>query len=286
VQTPGQPAFFMALELGRCHVSVTANFSQRRPRDRQRVTFSASGYDDRHDMVWWLADRTPRRIGSWIEAEVVDEPEPALPSRGPRRRKKVDWNAFFDRMRARDLRRIAKLEARLRRVASGTPYQPPLWRMADPACAFRALLNGRKVADASVNRPGTLSVTIFAQRRRGRQSASLQIHGGDHIGPVTQRWYRWPANDMPLRIGDRVRILVVRPRAKVSRTVQSVNTLEPETVEDISEELKSLRANMASDIYASNARMMRRFERQRPPPREYELAPRSRIRRGGHASSA
>jgi hypothetical protein len=241
----------------------------------QRVTFSAFGTDDRHDMVEWFRN-ADRRIGSWVDIEVVDEPEPALPRRGPKR-KRMDWNKFFARMRTRVIRRVAKLEARLRRLRAGSQYHAPCWTMAEPTRAFRVLRNGRKLAEVSVNRPGTIHVSVHASQSRGRQAAFLRIHGGDRLGPYTYRWYAWPANETPLKLGDRVRIAVVHPHSHVLRKVRAIDCLEPSSIAEITDVLKRLRGDLASDYYRKEATSMRSVKRR--PAREYVLAPRSQSAR-------
>lgn len=276
VRTPGRPVCFIALKWSRYDVYVDASCTQRRPRDRQRITFSVFGIDDRHDLVAWFRCAA-RRVGSWVEIEVVDEPEPTPPRRGPKR-KQVDWDKHFARMRARDVRKAARLEARLLRLRAGSKYRAPLWTMAEPTRAFRILRNGRKVDEVSVDRPGSLSVTVGARRRRGRQTAFLHIHGGDRVGPHTHRSYAWTTEQTSLEIGDRVRILVVPSRPGVVRRVCSVDCLEPSSIDEITRELKRLHANLESDHYRKEALLMRNWKR--PPAREYGVAPRAQPTRG------
>lgn len=247
--------------------------TQRRPADPLRISFSATGYDDRDYHLEWLP-RGRRRIGSWIEIEVADELTPAPLLRGPkrRRRNRINWDKFFARMRARDIRKIATLEARLRRVRAGSPYEAPLWPLQKPACALRILRNGRKFAEVSVNRPGTLHVSIIARARGKRRNAVLRIHGGDYLGRYTNRWYVWP-RVAALKVGDRVRILVVKPRANVKRRVRSLDCSQPSSAEEIVAKLASLRADLRSDFHGKEAAYMRAFP-ARLPPHRYAFKPR------------
>ena len=202
----------------------------------------------------------------WMDIEVVDAPVADAPRRQPRRRMK--WKEFFRKMRARELKRARKLEARLRQARSGF-YVQPGWTSKPPALGFRVTLNGRELGRIGVGDPGSLSIDVAVMQRPDKHTAYLMIDGGDRVGQHSWRSRTWPRETRGLKVGDRVRIEVVAPVRLSSGRLQKLETMEPTNVAGIARELKELRKRSKSGYYRKLPHDMLRADRDRPPARRY-----------------
>jgi hypothetical protein len=199
--------------------------------------------------------------------DVVDASLAAAPRRQPRRA--IDWKEFFEKLRARDLKRLKVLEARQRRARSGISYREPRWATHPPALGYHVSLNGRELGRIGVYDPGSLSIDVVVRHRLRSHRAYLSVHGGDRVGQSSWRWRTWPFDNRRLEVGDRVRIEVVPPRRLSCGRVQELQTTEVTDLAGINREVKELRKGLKSDYYRKEATLVIRTERQRLPARRY-----------------
>jgi hypothetical protein len=228
--------------------------------------FTGTGIDDRQDHVRWAWVEGPR-AGAWIDMQVVEVTAGDVPV--PRRRRRMDWRAFFARMARRDERRLRALEGRLARVRSGAPYVVPLKEPGPPARGLRVTLNGKVVGRIGVRNPGSLSVVVVGRRREAPGRFRLRIHGGERLGRRAWRWYEWPWNGRVLEVGDRVHIEVIAPRRLTRARVREVSVSEPRTETEIRDEIARLQKRARPWWYENEATSMQHEEALRPAPRLY-----------------
>jgi len=266
VRVRGHPTLTLALLQDSYLVSAGASWRRHGRSRTAQLHFQGTGIDDRDDhLKWlWVPDPPP---ASWIDVSVVEASTPTVPRR--HRRRKINWRQFFSRIRERDLRRIAELETRLRKLKSGTPYPVPIWSSRPPAVGFRVTLNGRQLGRIGVADPGSLSVAVYARQRNERQSVYLSVHGGDQLGHQTWRWCEWAWGERRLSIGDRVRIAFIPPVRLDTNGVGELDTREAVRPTDISKELRELRMWLKSDLYRKETAAMLEAERTRFPARRY-----------------
>jgi hypothetical protein len=266
VHVRGRPPLTLALPQDHYLVTAGASWDRRSPRKQAASCFHGTGMDDRADhLKWFWVKNPPRRL--WMDVVVVDEAVAAAPRRHPRRA--IDWKDFFRKLRAKDLKRTRELEARMRQARSGTFYREPVWAAHPPALGFRVTLNRRELGRFAVSDPGALSINVYVKHRSDAHDAYLVIHGGDHVGPNSWRWRKWPRDTRRLRVGDRVRIEVVAPIRLSSSRVGRLDTTEVTDIAGITRELKELHKRLQSDSYRKEVANMLRYERERPPPRRY-----------------
>lgn len=253
-------------------VVAGASWHRTSPRTHAESYFHGTGVDDRADHLRWLWIGDPaRRL--WMDTAVVDASVAAAPRRQPRR--EIHWKAFFEKVRAKDLKRARELQARLRQTGSGISYREHRWATHSPALGFRVTLNRRELGRIAVSDPGSLSVDVVVRQRPDKHSVYLMIHGGDRVGQCSWHWRKWPGDIRPLEVGDRVRIEVVAPVRLSGGRVQGLETTEVTDVAGITRELKELRKRLKSDYYRKETADMLRVEQERLPARRY---PRGLIR--------
>ena len=247
---------------------IQAGASWRRSGQRTRAEsyFHGTGIDDRADYLKWLWIRNPaRRL--WMDIAVVDALVAAAPRRQPRRA--IHWKEFFEKLRAKDLKRGMELDVRLREARSGIYYREPRWVAHPPALGFRVTLNRRELGRFGVSDPGSLSIDVVLRHRFNKQSAHLSVHGGDRVGQSSWRWRTWPCDGRRLKVGDRLRIEVVAPVRLSGGRVQGIETTEVTDVANITRELKELHKRLKSGYYRRETADMLRAERERLPARRY-----------------
>jgi hypothetical protein len=206
---------------------------------------------------------------TWLDVEVVESDEAANP-RHAMRRHDADWyRRLFDQMQRQDRTRVAKLEARVRGLDAGRPYRVPTWPCGPPVVAFDLSLNGKRLGRVAAADPGLVSIDVVVMQRPDRQMAALRVDGADRVGQQSWRDSKWPWELQRLKVGDRVRITVVRP---VRLTLPSGRQ---ETTEELSDrgaliaELSRLKARLRSRFYSTQTARMIRSASKRPPPRAY-----------------
>jgi hypothetical protein len=266
VRVRGRHPLTLALPQEDYVIAAGASWRRASPRKSAESYFHGTGLDDRFDHLRWLWIRDPvRRL--WIDIEVVDASVAVPPRRQPRRA--IHWKEFFEKLRAKDLKRAKELDVRLREARSGIYYQEPRWAAHPPALGFRVTLNRRELNRLGVSDPGALSIDVVLRHRFNKQSAHLSVNGGDRVGQSSWRPRTWPCDGRRLTIGDRLRIEVVAPVRLSRGRGQGIETTEVSDVASITRELKELNKRLTSGYYRRSTADMLRVERERPPARRY-----------------
>jgi hypothetical protein len=271
VYVRGRPPVSAALAQDDYVVIAGAAWRRDRPGAEAEWLFHTTGIDDRGDSLRWLW-LTESPWQTVMDVRVVDVAAASPPRRLPRRR--IDWSEDFERMRVRDIDRVAELEATLRRVAPDTSdeeagHREAPWQTRPPGLAYKVTVNGVELGRIGVRDPGSLSVEVVARRRPQKQSASLHVHGGDRTGPKSWRWRGWSWSACPLAIGDQVRLEVVKPvRLSLSR-FRKIESSDVVDIPRIARELKDLRKRLRSNWYQTQAVVMSGAQGERLPPRRY-----------------
>lgn len=268
VEIPGRAPVTMALNLSDYLVSASAHWRWRAIERTPRLKFSGTGLDDRDDhLVWFVAE--PAAPSSSMVITPVDTATADPPRRRPRPR--VDWDARFRRHRRDDIRAIARFTRLLRQPERPPPALPDLPDRADGG--FVVSIDGRAAGSAGIGGRGTVNVTVFAKQKGPRVAINLCATGGEFLGEMTYRWRRWSWGNVQLDFGQRVCIEVGRPEQLDLGYVSGIDQLSYRTKAQMREELADLRKEVKSDGHAKEARDMKAYDRNRPPPRTYPRSP-------------
>gem|GEM_PF-4657016 len=255
----------LALPQDRYLVSVGASVGRPQGGRGPQWQFQGSGIDENDDALRWFSEDCPR-IGSSWNIVVVNSATAASPRRVPRRR--IAWHQVFVRQIEQEEARLRLLEDRLRALMVNAVVGERTWTTKPPAIAVRVRVNGRDFGNVSIERPGVLSITVYAKLRDKQQGAALSIHGGTQLGPQTWRRYDWSRVNQRLEVGDKVSLEFVEPRRLVSNSVRNIER-DVWMRANIAAEIAEIRGRLRSNYYAEQEANMREYSLSRPKPHRY-----------------